>query len=114
MIILCFETYFLVQIGLSGGWTTCYTIIIFLQTIGILVLVAMTASSVYEEVGIDFRRRIKIFIWIFATYLFYKLIIYILIAFYSLQATEGFEALRGAFRNKLTFDEERSVSYLFL
>ena len=73
VIILCFETYFLVDVGFSRGWLTSYAFLILLQTMLIMVMVALTASSVHEE------------------------------------ATEGFEAIRGALRNQHSIEEDRMV-----
>jgi hypothetical protein len=39
VIILCFESYFLVEMGLSGGWMTICAFGILLQTMVIVILV---------------------------------------------------------------------------
>jgi hypothetical protein len=52
VIILCFESYFLVEMGLSGGWMTICAFGILLQTMSIVILVALSASYVHEEVSI--------------------------------------------------------------
>ena len=54
IVIICFETYFLVDMGLNGGWMTVCALIILLQTSVILIMVALSASSVHEEVIIPF------------------------------------------------------------
>ena len=48
--IICFETYFLVNVGFNGGWMTICALVITLQTTLIVILVALTGSYVHEEV----------------------------------------------------------------
>lgn len=50
IVIICFETYFLVDMGLNGGWMTVCALIILLQTSCIVIIVALSASYVHEEV----------------------------------------------------------------
>lgn len=51
IVIICFETYFLVDMGLNGGWMTVCALVILLQTSCIVIIVALSASYVHEEVN---------------------------------------------------------------
>ena len=51
IVIICFETYFCVGLGFNGGWTTVCALAILLQTLIIVIMVALSASSVHEEVS---------------------------------------------------------------
>ena len=49
MIILCFESYFLVEMGLSGGWMTICAFGILLQTMVIVILVIINQNSALKK-----------------------------------------------------------------
>lgn len=53
IVIVCFETYFCVGLGFNGGWTTVCALAILLQTLIIVIMVALSASSVHEEVSLS-------------------------------------------------------------
>ena len=53
IVIICFETYFCVGLGFNGGWTTVCALAILLQTLLIVIMVALSASSVHEEVSLS-------------------------------------------------------------
>ena len=43
--------------GFNGGWTTVCALAILLQTLIIVIMVGLSGSSVYEEVGLHSRLR---------------------------------------------------------
>ena len=76
---------------------TLCALVILLQTLTIVIMVALSASCVHEEVMNDQKSYLQTEIK------FQK----------SFKATNGFEALRGAYRNHLNSEEERMVNSKF-
>ena len=50
VVILCFESYYLIGLGLTGGWMTACAGLIMVQTAAVVMVVALAASYVHEEV----------------------------------------------------------------
>lgn len=55
VITVCFEVYYLVSMGLSGGWLTVSAFLILLQTAVIMLLVSLSACAVAEEASLGFE-----------------------------------------------------------
>ena len=50
IVIICFEMYFIIEMGFSGGWISVCALAILVQTTSIVIIVALSASHVHEEV----------------------------------------------------------------
>ena len=51
MIIVCFESYYLIGLGVTGGFMTACAALILVQTAAVMMVVALAASYVHEQVG---------------------------------------------------------------
>ena len=63
VIIVCFESYYLIGLGVTGGFMTACAALILVQTAAVMMVVALAASYVHEQVGtvanceyLDFNR----------------------------------------------------------